>query len=46
VKEKERKKEGREEREKQKDGAVYGVVPLLLFAGPLGRAGDGDRRHP
>jgi hypothetical protein len=25
---------------------VYGVVPLFLLAGPLGRAGDGDVRHP
>jgi hypothetical protein len=25
---------------------VYGVVPHLLLVGPLGRAGDGDVRHP
>lgn len=40
-----REKEEKEEREKQKDGMVYGVVPLLL-ASPLGHAGDGDVRHP
>jgi hypothetical protein len=28
-------KKEREEREKQKEGVVYGVVPLLLLAGPL-----------
>jgi hypothetical protein len=28
-------KEGKEEREKQKDGVVYGLVPLLLLAAPL-----------
>jgi hypothetical protein len=30
-----REKREKEEREKQKDGMVYGVVPLLLLAGPL-----------
>jgi hypothetical protein len=25
---------------------VYGVVSLLLLAGPIGHAGDGDVRHP
>jgi hypothetical protein len=39
-------KEGKEEREKQKEGVVYGAVSLLLLAGPIGHAGDGDVRHP
>jgi hypothetical protein len=30
-----REKEGKEEREKQKDGVVYGLVPLLLLMAPL-----------
>jgi hypothetical protein len=39
-------KEGEKSRKRKKDGMVYGVIPLLLFADPLGRAGDGDVRHP
>jgi hypothetical protein len=38
--------EGKGEREKQKDGVVYDVVPLLLPTGPIGRADDRDLRHP
>jgi hypothetical protein len=30
-----REKGEKEEREKQKNGMVYGVVPLILLAGPL-----------
>jgi hypothetical protein len=41
-----RKKEGKGEREKQKDRVVYGVVPLLLPAGPIGRVEDRDVCHP
>jgi hypothetical protein len=34
-----REKGGQEEREKQKDGIVYSVIPLLLLVGPLDRVG-------
>jgi hypothetical protein len=39
-------KGGREEREKQKDGEVNGIVSPLLPAGPIDRVEDRDMHHP
>jgi hypothetical protein len=39
-------KGGQEEREKQKDEDVHGVVSPILPVGPIGRAEDRDVRHP
>jgi hypothetical protein len=43
---KKREREGKEKREKQKEGVIFSVVSLLLLMGPIGRAGDRDVRHP